>query len=134
MNRPAVANAAKEISISRLECATPGMVPSGPSTLRDFARYRPAARDRWPSFQYEHIGDRFIEPLHRLGLRSARTYPPSRQGQQQMVAPPSLWHTPFSGSLQVWMRRVWSYRQPCRTMHRLYCAEVGTPFRLGPTC
>src|SRR5262249_43879940 len=48
MNRPAVANAAKEISISRLECATPGMVPSGPSTLRDFAaisasRPRPVA-------------------------------------------------------------------------------------------
>jgi hypothetical protein len=52
--------------------------------------------------------------------RSALTYPPSRQGQQQMVAPPSLWHlSPVSGSIQVWMRLVWSYRQPCRTMHRL---------------
>ena len=29
---------------------------------------------------------------------------------------------------QVGMRFVRSYRQPCRTMQRLYCAEVGTPF------
>jgi hypothetical protein len=48
---------------------------------------------------------------------------------------PVLWHlSPVSGSIQVGSRLVYAYRQPCRAMQRLNCGEVGTPFRLRPTC